>query len=77
MSDEARIKQILINLLSNAFKYTLQGKIQVKIDKKEILLPQKFEKKISIKKNTQTVLNISVIDTGVGIPLHIQEYLFK
>ena len=50
-ADENRLKQILINLISNAIKYTKTGFVKVEAR------PMKEEQKISI----------SVIDSGVGI----------
>lgn len=50
-SDHRRIKQILINLLSNSIKFTLSGFIKLKIQ------PTKYDK----------IYQFSVIDTGVGI----------
>ena len=56
LNDENRLKQILINLLSNAFKYTLEGSISLHFEKKSY-------------NYFSDVIKISVIDTGVGIPL--------
>ncbi|TDD97455.1 histidine kinase dimerization/phospho-acceptor domain-containing protein [Flavobacterium cellulosilyticum] len=53
--DEIRIKQVLVNLISNAFKFTYFGKIQLDI--------------IQISENTDNLSTIqfSVKDTGIGI----------
>jgi signal transduction histidine kinase/CheY-like chemotaxis protein len=53
-SDSLRIGQVLNNLISNAIKFTRQGKIEVKLTLKE-------------KKNNNCVITIAVEDTGVGI----------
>jgi signal transduction histidine kinase/ligand-binding sensor domain-containing protein/CheY-like chemotaxis protein len=55
IGDPSRINQILLNLCSNAVKFTEQGTILVKI------------KTIDIKSSTYT-LQISVTDQGIGIP---------
>ena len=52
--DEARIRQIIINLLSNAFKYTYEGYVQFRAD---------FEWTGSLTGN----LILSVSDSGIGI----------
>ena len=52
--DELRIKQILTNLLSNAVKYTKEGSVTLKA-------------KCSLVDEENIVLNISVVDTGIGI----------
>ncbi len=54
--DELRIKQIVMNILTNAVKYTEKGSITFKMG---------FEK--SEKKPGEILLNISVKDTGIGI----------
>ncbi len=61
--DERRIKQVLLNILSNAVKYTEEGSVTLdcryeKIDEKQIQL------------------RISVGDTGVGIRKEELEHLF-
>lgn len=61
--DEARIKQILINLLGNAVKFTEKGEIELKIEKRS-----SDESKIT--------LRFSVRDTGIGIPVEKQQRIF-
>lgn len=53
-TDSIRLRQILINLLGNAIKFTSQGEIELKVEV------------ISQKKNS-TVIKFSVRDTGIGI----------
>ncbi|MCL2276321.1 MAG: ATP-binding protein [Treponema sp.] len=53
--DELRIKQILNNLLSNAFKYTQEGKIELKLSSR------------MSEDNSIATLIISVSDTGQGM----------
>ncbi|PRD56672.1 PAS domain S-box protein [Sphingobacterium gobiense] len=61
--DEARIKQVLINLLGNAVKFTDQGEIEFKIRK--------------LKSNDKTItLRFSVRDTGIGITTEKQQRIF-
>jgi len=65
IGDYLRIKQIITNLLSNAFKFTPEkGTIELKISE------------ISNAKDV-TILNISVKDTGIGIPKNLQNKIFK
>ncbi|MFM6928391.1 MAG: ATP-binding protein [Bdellovibrio sp.] len=61
MGDSHRIRQILVNLIANAVKFTEKGKISVIVD-------HDLEK---------SVTRWQVIDTGVGIPFDAQEKLFK
>jgi signal transduction histidine kinase/DNA-binding response OmpR family regulator len=62
--DEAKIETILFNLLSNAFKHTPPGgEILLKLNKTE--------------NNTTEQIEISVSDTGKGIPREEQENIFK
>ncbi len=62
--DSLRLKQILLNLLSNAFKFTSVGKIQI-----DIVLIEKFEKDISFR--------IDVLDTGIGINIDDLSDIFQ
>lgn len=63
--DPQRFKQILSNLISNAIKFTKQGKIQIELK----LLP--------VENSTLTDVQISVQDTGIGISQHDQKKLFE
>ncbi len=53
--DQVRIRQILMNLMSNAVKYTQKGKIQLRITGDVN------------RENSKVALQISVADTGIGI----------
>ncbi len=61
--DEVRIKQILVNLLNNAVKYTPEGSVTLHIEKEDM-------------QGDQVVLTFSVIDTGMGIKQSAIPYLF-
>ena len=64
-SDNIRMKQILINLLGNAVKFTEKGKISVTIQN---TTPADSDK---------TKLRFSVKDTGIGIKKDFQEQIFN
>jgi signal transduction histidine kinase/BarA-like signal transduction histidine kinase len=54
ISDPLRINQVITNLVSNAVKFTYDGKIQIKL------------KQIAVQNNFST-FKVEVIDTGIGI----------
>jgi len=62
--DQVRFKQILYNLVGNAIKFTSKGHVLIKI-------------KANLEQEEKIVLNISVSDTGIGIPKDKQEYIFE
>ncbi len=62
--DEKRIKQILINILANAVKYTNEGSVTLSIN--------------AIKSSeNEAVLKISVADTGIGIRKEDMPHLYE
>ena len=67
MGDPTRIRQIILNLLGNAVKFTEQGEIKVTVN-----APEPHAEIGGL----QTV-RVSVQDTGIGIPLDKQEKVFE
>ncbi|MCR5268428.1 MAG: DegV family EDD domain-containing protein [Lachnospiraceae bacterium] len=61
--DEVRIKQVLVNLLNNAVKYTAEGSVELHVESEGI-------------DDGSVELNISVTDTGMGIKKESLPYLF-
>ncbi|MBO6215762.1 MAG: response regulator, partial [Lachnospiraceae bacterium] len=62
--DEVRIKQVLINILNNAVKYTREGSITLHIER-------------DMTEEGETCILFSVTDTGVGIKTDALPYLFE
>jgi len=71
--DEARVRQIVFNLIGNAIKFTSEGKITLKIytENPQIVNYSKGKTKELIN------LIIEVEDTGIGISKELQEAIFE
>ncbi len=69
VGDVARLRQILINLLGNAVKFTHQGKIVLKIGDRETGPPEGERETVE--------LLFSIQDTGIGIPKAQQDKIFE
>ncbi len=61
-TDENKLKQILLNLLSNSEKFTLRGKIELKIEEDII--------------NNKNYIKFTIEDTGIGMDLKRKKNLF-
>ncbi len=64
VGDPGRLRQILINLVGNAIKFTEQGEVVVLVHLDSIT-------------NSDTCLHFSVRDTGIGIALQKQHVIFE
>lgn len=61
--DALRLQQVIGNLVSNAFKYTVKGTVAVKV--------------IKVREDDgRAVLKISIIDSGIGIPVNEVNTIF-
>ena len=64
IGDPTRLRQILINLVGNALKFTERGKIVVEVRK-------------GTESDKCTMFHFSVRDTGIGIPREKQRLIFE
>jgi PAS domain S-box-containing protein len=64
IGDPSRLRQIIVNLVGNAIKFTDHGEVVVEVDSQE------FDK-------NSVDLHFSVRDTGIGIPPKKQEMIFE
>ena len=62
--DPGRLRQILLNLLNNALKFTHEGGVRLRARKVDEI-------------ETYVTLHFEVIDTGIGIDPEVQEKLFQ
>ena len=72
-TDPKRLLQVLKNLLSNAFKFTDQGGVQLRVD----IVDQGWTAGHPVLDTTETVVAFSVTDSGTGIPLDKQKLIFE
>lgn len=61
--DSIRIRQILLNLVGNAVKFTLQGSVTILTE-------------LASKTETHASFKVSVVDTGIGVDSHQCEQIF-
>ncbi|MEI6708397.1 MAG: ATP-binding protein [Methylococcales bacterium] len=63
--DSGKLRQVLINLLGNAIKFTHQGGVVLRAHTRPLTT------------NAMVMLNIEIVDSGMGIPIDQQAELFK
>ena len=64
VGDEQRLRQILVNLIGNAVKFTEKGHVFTRVEALE-------------RTETEATLRITVEDTGIGIPADKQQVIFE
>jgi two-component system, sensor histidine kinase and response regulator len=62
--DPGRLRQVLINLVSNAVKFTERGEVVVRVTREE-------------ESESEVLLRVAVQDTGIGIAKDVQPRLFQ
>ena len=70
--DPTRIRQIFLNLVGNAIKFTDTGDITIRVEPGVLAVPG-----VSVAANNAHVLRFSIRDTGIGIPKEKQESIFE
>ncbi len=68
IGDPGRLRQVLVNLIGNALKFTEHGEVVVKTEKVG---------GTAVNDSNQCCLRFSVIDTGIGIPPEKLDQLFQ
>lgn len=61
LGDADKLRQVLVNLIGNALKYTNEGQVTIQLEKVE---------------NEQDLLKFSIKDTGIGISKEYLEHIF-
>ena len=67
-TDQTKLKQVLYNLLSNAAKFTTNGKVRLSVKREVIDLGESAPSKI---------VTFTVTDTGIGVSHYQQQQLFQ
>jgi signal transduction histidine kinase len=65
-ADAMRLRQVLLNLLNNAIKFTLQGSITVRVR----TAPEPSDE------SSPRLIRLEIEDTGIGVPLEKREAAF-
>ncbi|MES2129588.1 MAG: two-component regulator propeller domain-containing protein [Pseudomonadota bacterium] len=68
VGDPTRLRQVLVNLVGNAFKFTNAGHVKVSVERRES--DQRAD-------SAASMIRFSVQDTGIGIPAEARERLFQ
>ena len=64
IGDSMRLRQVLVNLVGNAIKFTEQGEVLVKVETQE-------------ERGDRVILHFRVTDSGIGIPKQKQSMIFE
>jgi signal transduction histidine kinase/DNA-binding response OmpR family regulator len=72
-TDEKRLQQIVLNLLSNAFKFTSEGSVTLSARCAE----GGWNSSHPVLRNFDKAIEIAVTDTGIGIPEDKQKLIFE
>jgi HAMP domain-containing protein/signal transduction histidine kinase/CheY-like chemotaxis protein len=72
-TDDKRLQQIVLNLLSNAFKFTARGGVTLSVN----CVSSGWSPSHPVLRNVDRAIEIAVRDTGIGIPEDKQKLIFE
>jgi HAMP domain-containing protein/signal transduction histidine kinase/CheY-like chemotaxis protein len=72
-TDEKRLQQIVLNLLSNAFKFTSKGGVTLGVR----CVESGWSRAHPVLRNSEQAIEIAVTDTGIGISEDKQKLIFE
>ncbi|WP_254447481.1 HAMP domain-containing protein [Sphingomonas sp. ID1715] len=72
-TDEKRLQQVVLNLLSNAFKFTAQGGVTLSVK----TVKHGWSTNHPVLRGADRAIAIAVTDTGIGIPEDKQKLIFE
>jgi CheY-like chemotaxis protein len=73
LTDEKRLQQVVLNLLSNAFKFTSAGSVTLAVKPAS----SGWSANHPVLREVRHAIEISVTDTGIGIPQDKQRLIFE
>jgi signal transduction histidine kinase/HAMP domain-containing protein/ActR/RegA family two-component response regulator len=73
VTDQHRLRQVVNNLLANAFKFTARGSVAVRLE----LSTQGWNPACEALAGASSVIAMSVTDTGIGIERELQRTVFE
>ena len=76
IGDPTRLRQILVNLVGNAIKFTEQGEVVVRFDRRPEIDAATAHAVATTTGSATCLLQVAVTDTGCGITPHERERLF-
>jgi signal transduction histidine kinase/ligand-binding sensor domain-containing protein len=76
-SDEHRLRQVIINLIGNALKFTSEGYVKLSVEKFSRKDLRSFIPELEVQDLPHRALVFIVEDTGIGIPEHEQKNIFQ
>src|SRR4051794_11338827 len=72
-TDEKRLQQVVLNLLSNAFKFTAHGRVTLAVT----CAGSGWSPNHPVLRGAERAIEIAVTDTGIGIPEDKQKLIFE